>query len=69
MSIQRTLAIVKPDGVEQKVLGKVLSRIEEEGFEIAALRLVRLTRSVMRRAAGCRRTSTGSSRPLTVSRS
>jgi nucleoside-diphosphate kinase len=44
MSIQRTLAIVKPDGVEQKVLGNVLSRIEAEGFEIAALRLVRLTR-------------------------
>ena len=42
--MQRTLAIIKPDGVEQKVAGRVLARIEEEGFEIVALRMVRLSR-------------------------
>ncbi|MBZ5637498.1 MAG: nucleoside-diphosphate kinase [Acidobacteriia bacterium] len=40
--VQRTLAIVKPDAVEQRVAGKVIARIEAEGFRIAALRMVRL---------------------------
>ena len=43
--MQRTLAIIKPDGVEQRVVGQVLARIETEGFRIAALRMVRLSRS------------------------
>jgi len=41
---ERTLAIVKPDGVERKIVGKVLERIEAEGFTLVAMRLVRLTR-------------------------
>ena len=40
--VERTLAIVKPDGVEQKVVGKVIARIEAEGFRIAGLRMIRL---------------------------
>jgi len=43
--MERTLAIVKPDGVEGKLVGKVLSRIEEEGFEILGMRMVRMTRA------------------------
>jgi nucleoside-diphosphate kinase len=42
--MERTLAIIKPDGVERKLSGPVLQRIEEEGFRIVALRQVRLTR-------------------------
>ena len=42
--IERTLAIVKPDGVENKAVGRVLSRIEQEGFRIVAMRLRQLTR-------------------------
>jgi nucleoside-diphosphate kinase len=42
--MERTLAIVKPDAVEKKVVGQILTRIEEEGFRIVALRMVRLTR-------------------------
>jgi nucleoside-diphosphate kinase len=40
--VQRTLAVVKPDGVEQRVVGKIVARIEAEGFRIAAMRMVRL---------------------------
>jgi len=43
--MQRTLAIVKPDAVERGVAGKIVSRIEDEGFRILALRLVRLSRA------------------------
>lgn len=42
--MERTLAIVKPDGVENKAIGRILARIEEEGFRIVALRMVRLTK-------------------------
>jgi nucleoside-diphosphate kinase len=42
--MQKTLAIVKPDGVGQNVIGKVVGRIEAEGFRIVAMRMVRLTR-------------------------
>jgi nucleoside-diphosphate kinase len=42
--MQRTLAIIKPDGVEKRVAGQVLGRIEEEGFRIVALRMVNMSR-------------------------
>jgi nucleoside-diphosphate kinase len=41
--LQRTLAIVKPDGVEKGVAGQVIDRIEREGFRIVAMRLHRLS--------------------------
>jgi nucleoside-diphosphate kinase len=43
--MQRTLAIIEPDGVQQRVVGRVLARIEEEGFRIVALRMLRLDRA------------------------
>jgi nucleoside-diphosphate kinase len=41
--IQRTLAIIKPDAVERKLAGRIISRIEESGFQIRAMRLVHLS--------------------------
>jgi|SRR5262245_24087386 len=40
MSIERTLAIIKPDAVAQGVSGRVMSRIEEAGFTILAAKLM-----------------------------
>jgi nucleoside-diphosphate kinase len=42
--VERTLAIIKPDAVEKACAGKILSRIEEEGFRVMAMRMTRLTR-------------------------
>lgn len=42
--MDRTLAIVKPDAVESRKLGRILAHIEEQGFTVVALRMVRLTR-------------------------
>jgi nucleoside-diphosphate kinase len=39
----RTLAILKPDCVRKKLIGKVVSRIEEAGFQIRAMKMVSLT--------------------------
>ena len=43
--MERTLAIVKPDGVKNRVAGQVIGRIEKEGFRIVAMRLHHLTRA------------------------
>ena len=42
--IERTLAIIKPDGVERKLTGTIIQRIEDAGFAIRALRRVHLSR-------------------------
>ena len=42
--MEQTLAIVKPDAVEKRVVGPILGRIEQEGFRVVAMRMVRLTR-------------------------
>ncbi len=39
MSIERTLILIKPDGVERGLVGEVLSRIERKGFAVVALEL------------------------------
>jgi nucleoside-diphosphate kinase len=44
MAIERTLCIVKPDAVEKHKTGAILARLEQEGFQILALRRVHLTK-------------------------
>ena len=41
---QRTLAIVKPDAVQRRVAGRIIQRIEDEGFEIRAMRRLHLSK-------------------------
>jgi nucleoside-diphosphate kinase len=43
--MERTLAIIKPDAVGRGLAGKILQRIEEAGFQIRAMRLVRLSKA------------------------
>ena len=43
--MERTLAIIKPDAVAARLAGRILTRIEEAGFHVRAVRLVRLTRA------------------------
>ena len=45
MAIERTLSIVKPDAVAQKIIGKILGRFEEQGFNIIAIKMLRLDRA------------------------
>ena len=42
MAVERTLILVKPDGVERKLAGEVLRRFENRGFTIRAARLVKV---------------------------
>ena len=43
--MERTFAIIKPDAVKRRLAGRILQRIEEEGFTVRALRLMHLTRA------------------------
>lgn len=43
--MERTLAIVKPDGVASGLIGEVVKRIEQEGLRIVAMRMEHLTRT------------------------
>ncbi|HYD40790.1 MAG TPA: nucleoside-diphosphate kinase [Anaeromyxobacter sp.] len=45
MAIERTLSIIKPDGLEKAVIGKVIARFEEKGLKPVAMRLTRLSRA------------------------
>jgi len=40
---ERTLAIIKPDAVERRLAGKILQRIEDEGFQIRAMKRISLS--------------------------
>lgn len=39
---ERTLVLIKPDGVERQLVGEIISRIERKGLTIAALELRRV---------------------------
>ena len=43
MTVERTLSIVKPDGVRKNVIGEVYRRFERSGLSIVAARMTRLT--------------------------
>ena len=40
--MQRTLAIIKPDGVRQKSVGEVIKRLESAGFRICGMKMLHL---------------------------
>ncbi len=43
MAVERTLSIVKPDGVARNLIGEVYRRFESAGLRIVAARMLRLT--------------------------
>lgn len=43
---ERTLVLIKPDGVQRGLVGEVLSRIERKGFAVVALEMRTLERAV-----------------------
>lgn len=42
--MEKTLAIIKPDAVKKKIVGRIIQRIEDEGFKIVEMKLIRLTK-------------------------
>ncbi len=46
-SSQRTLVLVKPDGVRRGLVGEVIARIEKKGYSISALRMLNADRALL----------------------
>jgi nucleoside-diphosphate kinase len=45
MAIERTLSIIKPDGVEKGVIGQVIARFEKAGLKPVAMRMAQLSKA------------------------
>jgi nucleoside-diphosphate kinase len=46
-SSQRTLILVKPDGVRRGLVGEVIARIERKGYTISALRMLNADKAML----------------------
>jgi nucleoside-diphosphate kinase len=46
--VERTLSIIKPDGVAKNVIGDVIKRFETAGIKIAAMKMLQLTKNQAR---------------------
>ena len=42
--MEKTLSIIKPDGVKKKIIGSILNRFEISGLEIVNIKLIKLTK-------------------------
>ena len=43
---ERTLVLIKPDGVQRQLVGRILARYEERGLKVAGLKLVHVDRAL-----------------------
>jgi len=50
--MERTLVIVKPDGVQRGLIGEVLSRLERKGLKLVALKMMQMDEALARRHYG-----------------
>jgi len=46
-NIERTLILVKPDGVARSLVGEVVSRVESKGYQIVGLKMLTPTREIL----------------------
>ena len=44
---ERTLVLVKPDGVRRSLVGEIISRIEAKGYQITNLKMLKADRSIL----------------------
>ncbi len=43
--MERTFAIIKPDAVRKGVVGRILARVEEAGFNVRAMRMIHMSKA------------------------
>jgi len=44
---QRTLVLIKPDGVRRGLVGEVIARIEKKGYSVSSLRMLHADRTML----------------------
>jgi len=47
--VERTLVIIKPDGVQRQLIGPIISRLEQRGLKIIALKMMQVSQDLARR--------------------
>jgi nucleoside-diphosphate kinase len=45
--IEQTVVLIKPDGVQKHIIGKIIDRFESKGLVIKALKMVQLTQPIL----------------------
>ncbi len=43
MSMQKTVVLIKPDGLQRGLIGEIMARFEKKGLKLAGLKMMRLT--------------------------
>ena len=46
MAVERTLVLVKPDGVRRRLVGEVIRRLEAKGLELVAMRMLQMDKEM-----------------------
>jgi len=46
-NLERTLILVKPDGVARSLVGEVVSRVESKGYQVVGLKMMTPTREIL----------------------
>lgn len=46
MGTERTLSIIKPDGVKRNLIGKIVTRFEDRGLKVVAARIMTLSKEL-----------------------
>ncbi len=46
MSVQRTLVICKPDAVQRRLVGRIISRFEDKGFKIVGFKMMQVDEAI-----------------------
>ena len=49
MAVERTLVLIKPDGVQRQLVGRILARYEERGLKLVGLKLMQVSRDLAER--------------------
>jgi len=47
--VERTLVIIKPDGVQRQLIGPIITRLERRGLKIAAMKLIQVSNDLARK--------------------
>jgi nucleoside-diphosphate kinase len=42
--MERTLSIIKPDGVKKNIIGEVIKRFQDNGIKVAAMKMIKLSK-------------------------
>jgi len=47
--MERTLIILKPDAIQRKLIGKIISRLEDKGFKIVGLKMIKINEDLAKK--------------------